>query len=168
MKKAFRKLKLTTNMKRMRIVFVMSLMIMTVAVAYAKTKTDSTSTTRKYITSGYYAKGEFKATLTYTKVFGYVVSSIGTVSGEAVWTNSKGNEVDYSNYDCALPYAVYRFSYDDGAYVTSSAQFIPIWSYSSVGTLKCNEAYEYKPRLWDYVSKKAVVYASESSIVADR
>ncbi|MGN0166249.1 MAG: hypothetical protein ACI39R_08720 [Lachnospiraceae bacterium] len=168
MKKAFRKLLLTTNMKRMRIVLVMVLFGGISLIAYAKTITDSTNTARTYITPGYYAKGEYKATLNYTKMFGCVISSIGTVSGEAVWTNSNGCEVDYQNFDLALPYAVYRFSYDGGSYVTCSSEFLPIWAYSSVGTLKCNEAYEYKPRLWNAINKKVVKYATASYITADR
>ncbi|MBQ8281247.1 MAG: hypothetical protein IJZ25_02455 [Lachnospiraceae bacterium] len=168
MKKAFRKLKMTTNVKPMKVILIMSLVIMIVAVAYAKTEKDTTSTSRTYVTSGYYAKGNFKVTLTYSKIFSWVSTSVGTAEGEAVWTNSNGKEVDYQNFDLALPYAVVRFSYDGGSYTTSSAEFLPIWAYSSVGTLKCNEAYEYKPRLWNAASGKLVKYASDGSITAER
>ena len=167
MKKVFRKMRLTTNVKLMKRLFCMVLFVSLAVVAYAKSESKEikkTDTYKRYISKGYYVQGKFDVSITETRILLWKISTIGGVSGEAEWTNGSGNEVDYAYEDTALPYAVYRFSYDEGGYVTTSSEFIPYWAYASVGTLDCVESYMYKPRLWDAVSRSTVTYAKKSTI----
>lgn len=170
MKKAFRKLKLTTNVKSGRMVLMVLLVVLGVAVAYAGKSDATTSTSRKKIATGYYAKGEFKVELEWKYKWLKLESATGTASGETIWTSDSSgkSETDWAYVDCAVPYTVVQFVYDGGSYSTHSAPFLPIWEIQSPGTLKCNLAKETRPRLYDFVTRTAIEYAKKTNITASR